>query len=380
MKRVNFITSLTFLLGLFLNSPAQVIKIDTIITVPFESFSGNYVDLFVYNSEVHFAAYDDSEYKIQTFNLNTSSQNIVSTSALNLPNCGHTFIINDDIVFGNSVQSFKKSMGAETCLPLEVDLKLTTFAGTNSFIAIDDYPDFFNPKPEVTYNVYSKDYELMGSGALPFDFPNYLARVGCSFAIKDSLLLYCHTTNYQCFLFNLHTQQSTMIIDRELNDSAAIAKIEQLKKEVMQPKTQPISWIPKLQELDREINRVERVLFDGENIITVKRTPDSEWDYRLIDLYKLKNNEVELICSDVKLPRIPGESVSYDNPPIAIMDSNPILLHDSKLYIVNQADYTEGFKEGISVLEFIKNFDQYYENNIPKYSVYVYSIGPCGAD
>ena len=171
-----------------------------------------------------------------------------------------------------------------------------------------------------------------------------------------------------------------MIIDRELNDSAAIAKIEQLKKEVMQPKTQPISWIPKLQELDREINRVERVLFDGENIITVKRTPDSEWDYRLIDLYKLKNNEVELICSDVKLPRIPGESVSYDNPPIAIMDSNPILLHDSKLYIVNQADYTEGFKEGISVLEFIKNFDQYYENNIPKYSVYVYSIGPCGAD
>jgi len=372
--------SLAFQLGFFVSSFAQAIKLDTIIALPFEAFSENYTNLFVYDSQVYFSQHSEITQSIDLYNVGAGSQLKINISQTSLTSLSHTLIINNEVVFGSSVEAFRQKLDAGFFEALEIDLKLTSLASAKKLVTLENYPDYFNPQPKVPFEVYDSNYSLMFQGELPFDFPNYFARVGSFFAIQDSLLVYCMATNYECYMLNLNSFKLSNILHKELNDKSAQAKIEAVKTEVMQPQQQAQAWLRKLQELDKEIIRIERVLFDGNQILVVKRMPDSEWDYRLVDIYSFENLTATLIASDSKVESAPKGKINYSNPPSFIMDSNPILFYDSKLYMVCQFDYSEGFKEGIEAEEFTNNFNRYYENNIPKYAVYVYSIGACDTD
>lgn len=372
--------SLTFQLGFFVTSFAQVIKLDTIIALPFEAFSENYTNLFVYNSQVYFSQQSEITQFIDVYNISTSFQQRINISQTSLTSLSHTLIINNEVVFGSSIEAFRQKLDAGFFEALEIDLKLTSFASAKKLVTLENYPDYFNPQPKVPFEVYDSNYSLMFQGELPFDFPNYFARVGSFFAIQDSLLVYCMATNYECYMLNLNSFKLSNILHKELNDKSAQAKIEAVKTEVMQPRQQAQAWLRKLQELDKEIIRIERVLFDGNQILVVKRMPDSEWDYRLVDIYSFENMTATLIASDCKVESVPSGKLSFSNPPSFIMDSHPILFHNSKLYMICQFDYSKGFKEGIEAEEFTNNLNRYYENNIPKYAVYIYSIGACDTD
>ena len=134
--------SLLCIAGLSCSLKGQRIVLDTVIVLPMESSSGDYLNLSVKNDRVHYSAVNSEKQELYYQEVLSDSFEVVDIRSAQNPWFSHVFTIDQTLFYGGRTTNYR----VDSIYPTEINKEVYSdvYSSDDYILTIEEYPDFVN--------------------------------------------------------------------------------------------------------------------------------------------------------------------------------------------------------------------------------------------